>query len=355
MEDRAGRAIHRSGWPSYEAGRAAQKKLVVQSYKELTVEELIREYSKPDYSGATHYDTQAKTIYATASAEGHDLHGKTVREMSDAERDALIDGIARAEHWKPGTTQETEKLTDEQLKTVLASKPKPAEHAKEQTHGNHAPVHKQGDRGADVGALQSDLAKLGYKANDGTPIQPDQHFGPRTKEALEAFQSSHGLKADGVAGPATFAAIAEAKQRVAAVPSLTDPRHPANGIYEQAFQCVARIDAEKGIASGSHTQNLAGGLTAAATAAGFRSVDHVVMSDDASRSWAVQGDLNSPFKQYTEVSVMNAVQTPLQQSSQEAAINVQNNVQQEAMAQQQTQQVQQAQEPSGQAGPVMSR
>jgi len=337
----------------YAAGRAAQKQLLTQNYSDLTVEELIRKYSTPDYSGATHYDNQAKTIYATALSEGHDLHGKTVDEMSDAERDALVDGLARAEYWKAGTTAETAKLTDEQLTAVLSTERKAVERSENHAVVSHTVVHKQGDRGEAVGALQGDLASLGYKANDGTVIHPDQHFGPRTKEALVAFQSSHGLKPDGVAGPATFAAIAEAKERVAAVPSLTDPRHPANGIYEQAFRCVAKIDAEQGRSPGPHTQNFAGSLTAAATAAGFNRVDHVILNDDASRGWAVQGDLNSPFKQYTDVSVVNAVQTPLQQSSQEAAVNVQNNVQQQAVAQQQTQQ--QVQEPSVQAGPVMSR
>ncbi len=63
------------------------------------------------------------------------------------------------------------------------------------------------DKGTAVGALQSDLAALGFTAKDGSTIHADQHFGPHTKEAVEAFQTAHGLKADGVAGPATMAAI----------------------------------------------------------------------------------------------------------------------------------------------------
>jgi peptidoglycan hydrolase-like protein with peptidoglycan-binding domain len=335
---------------SYEAGRAAQEKLVVGLHGDHTVEELVKGYSVADYSGKTHHDTQAKTIYATALSEGFDLHGKKVRDMSIDERSALLDGIARAEHWKAGTTNITAALTDDELKAVLGPKPKRAD-ASHSGPGSQGPskVNKQGDRGADVGALQDDLARLGYNAADGTTIHADQHFGPRTKEALESFQASHGLKADGIAGPATFAAIEEAKARVAAVPSLTDPRHPANGIYEQAFRCVASIDAEQGRQPGPHTQNFAGGLTAAATAAGFNRVDHVVLSDDASRGWAVQGDLKSPFKQYTEVNVMTAIQTPLEQSSQEAAVNIQNTAQQQATVQQQSQDMTQ------QASPVMTR
>jgi hypothetical protein len=105
-------------------------------------------------------------------------------------------------------------------------------------------------------------------------------------------------------------------------------------MYEQAHACVARIDQEQGRALGPHTQNFAGSLTSAATAAGFTRIDHVASSNDANRAYAIQGELNSPFKTYVEVDVIQAVQTPLAQSSQESAVNVQNNAQQQAPGQQ---------------------
>ena len=218
-------------------------------------------------------------------------------------------------------------------------------------HGATPGVLHEKDKGAAVGALQSDLAALGFTARDGSTIHADQHFGAKTKEAVEAFQTAHGLKPDGVAGPATQAAISKAKAHSQAVPSLLDARHPAHGIYEQAHACVARIDESQGRTPGPHTQNFAGSLTSAATAAGFTRVDHVVLNDDANKGWAVQGDLNSPFKKYTEVDVMQAIQTPLSQSSKEAAMHVQNNAQQQVQAQQQQQtqqqdQAQQAADPS---------
>lgn len=83
---------------SYEAGRDAMKTLVIDQHADDTVEDLVKGYSKADYSGATHHDAQAKTIYATALAEGHDLHGKKIRDMKPDERNALLDGIARAEY-----------------------------------------------------------------------------------------------------------------------------------------------------------------------------------------------------------------------------------------------------------------
>ncbi len=340
---------------SYEAGREAQKKLVVDQHADHTVEDLVKGYSKADYSGTTHHDTQAKTIYATALAEGHDLHGKKVRDMNPDERNALLDGIARAEYWKAGSTIQSPPLTDEQLRAALGTHPKTA--APAQGHAGVHRAHRQGDHGTAVGALQTDLAHLGFTARDGSAIRPDQHFGSRTKEAVEAFQLAHGLKADGVAGPATRAAIDDAKLHRQDVPTLLDARHPAHGIYEQAHACVARIDESQGRAPGLHTQNFAGYLTSAAIAAGYHRIDHVVLSDDGHRGWAVQGDLKSPFKQYTEVDVMQAIQTPIVQSSRDAAVNVQHNAQQQVQAQQQQQQQQAPQQdqvpPVG--GPTMVR
>lgn len=338
---------------NYEAGRAAQDKYVQHRHADHTVEELIKGYSKADYSGPVHYEAQANDIHSVAAAEGQDLHGKKVRDMTVKERGALLDGISHFEYWKAGTVTPTQVMTEEQvtgLKVAYeASHPKGT--APAQGHATAGHAHKQGDHSAAVGALQTDLAALGFTARDGSAIRADQHFGAHTKEAVEAFQTAHGLKADGVAGTATMTAITEAKAHAQNVPTLLDARHPAHGIYEQAHACVARIDESQGRAPGPHTQNFAGSLTSAATAAGFNRVDHVVLNDDASRGWAVQGDLNSPFKQYTEVNVMQAIQTPIAQSSQEAAVNVQDNVQQQGQAQQQMQQQGQQQA----AGPTMAR
>lgn len=342
---------------TYEAGRAAQKKLIEGRHAQHTVESIVPDYSRPDYSGAVHPEAQIRDIYATALAEGHDLHGKTVKDMTEEEKNALLDGISHFEQWKAGTVTPTPVMTDDQLAAFKASHhaSSPAAHAPS-AHA-HPDVLREKGHGAAVGALQSDLAALGFTARNGSTILADQHFGAKTKEAVEAFQTAHGLKADGVAGPSTLAAINEAKTHAQAsppVPSLLDTRHPAHGIYEQAHACVARIDESQGRAPGAHTQNFAGALTSAATAAGLNRVDHVVLNDDASRGWAVQGDLNSPFKQYTDVNVMQAVQTPLAQSSHEAAVHVQNNAQQQAQVQQQ-QQTQQQEQGQQAAGPVMGR
>ena len=58
-----------------------------------------------------------------------------------------------------------------------------------------------GDQGSDVAEIQGRLASLGYD------VAADGDFGPATAEAVKAFQSAHGLEADGLVGSATYAAL----------------------------------------------------------------------------------------------------------------------------------------------------
>jgi putative chitinase len=64
------------------------------------------------------------------------------------------------------------------------------------------PILKQGSSGPDVQDLQQKLKDLGFDPNG-----VDGNFGPGTKAAVIAFQQSKGLQADGIAGPATLAAL----------------------------------------------------------------------------------------------------------------------------------------------------
>src|SRR2546421_12023968 len=64
------------------------------------------------------------------------------------------------------------------------------------------PTLKQSSSGPDVKDMQQKLKDIGFDPNG-----VDGNFGPGTKAAVIAFQQSKGLQADGIAGPATLAAL----------------------------------------------------------------------------------------------------------------------------------------------------
>ena len=58
-----------------------------------------------------------------------------------------------------------------------------------------------GDQGSEVAEIQGQLASIGYD------VYADGDFGPATAEAVKSFQSSQGLEAYGLIGPATYRAL----------------------------------------------------------------------------------------------------------------------------------------------------
>lgn len=65
-----------------------------------------------------------------------------------------------------------------------------------------AAVFRQGDSGSTVKTIQTKLKRWGYYTSSIDGI-----YGTATKNAVRYFQSSNGLKADGVAGDATLKAL----------------------------------------------------------------------------------------------------------------------------------------------------
>ena len=63
---------------------------------------------------------------------------------------------------------------------------------------------KRGSTGPDVVECQKDLITLNY---DLSPYGADGKFGAKTEAAVKQFQTASGLKADGIVGPATWAAL----------------------------------------------------------------------------------------------------------------------------------------------------
>jgi hypothetical protein len=98
-------------------------------------------------------------------------------------------------------------------------------------------------------------------------------------------------------------------------PRLDQTAHPDHALYEQARNAVHRLDATHQRAPDQHSDNLAAALVVAARRDGLSQIHHAVLSDDASHTFAVQGELNSPLRQLTHVQTVQAVNTPIEQSS----------------------------------------
>ena len=75
-------------------------------------------------------------------------------------------------------------------------------------------VLESGEHGSEVSALQARLTDLGFWLGtaDGT-------YGQLTRQAVMAFQKANGLGRDGVAGPATLAALEAAGRQTPRIPS----------------------------------------------------------------------------------------------------------------------------------------
>lgn len=94
------------------------------------------------------------------------------------------------------------------LEALADGKPLPVRAHKHATAG-HAEVLKEHSKGADVSALQSELAALGYTDSHGHALHADGRFGRDTAHAVENYQRNNGLTVDGVAGPATRSMLQE--------------------------------------------------------------------------------------------------------------------------------------------------
>ncbi|MHB0955538.1 MAG: NlpC/P60 family protein [Pirellulaceae bacterium] len=69
-------------------------------------------------------------------------------------------------------------------------------------------VLRNGNRSPDVAQLQR---LLNQKVVPSPNLTADGDFGPRTERAVRAFQTQHGLSADGIVGPQTWAKLGGAQ------------------------------------------------------------------------------------------------------------------------------------------------
>ena len=100
-------------------------------------------------------------------------------------------------------------------------------------------INKLGSKGDGVAEIQLALRLSGYD------VTIDSYYGPKTHDAVVAFQKSRGIGADGIVGPKTLALL---KEVLAVGKAETHPVEPAksavtitNGyIYQHVTRCANR-------------------------------------------------------------------------------------------------------------------
>lgn len=172
-----------------------------------------------------------------------------------------------------------------------------------------------GASGDDVRRLQADLGRLGYNATRDRALRVDGEYGAVTAAAVRQFQADRHLVVDGVAGEQTLNALHQQVHDHSAGAQLDHGTHPDHELYKQALDAVRQLDAQHQRPSGGHSENLAAALAVAARRDGLTRIDHVMLSEDKSHTYAVQGDVESPFKRITGVDTAGAATTSVKEST----------------------------------------
>ncbi|MDL9998455.1 peptidoglycan-binding protein [Variovorax sp. J22P240] len=229
----------------------------------------------------------------------------------------LKDRKARFAQWE-------QRLTPEVFAHLAQGETRLTELAEKHPQSKAAPhqaevAFRQGAHGHAVVELQAQLKALGYTDAHGRTLQADGHFGANTRHAVEAFQRDSGLPVNGIAARHTLSGIHEANppQTTARTTAcLNDASHADHALFKQAQRGVHEMDAKAGRTPDQRSDNLAAALVVAARSDGMSRIDHVSLGTDASKVFAVQGALNSPFKQITSVPTVESLNTPVAQSTQ---------------------------------------
>lgn len=202
------------------------------------------------------------------------------------------------------------------LDQLVSERPLPQRASQLESH-TRSRVLQHGAEGHAVRDLQRSLHNLGFTGRDGQPLRVDGDFGANTESAVRAFQRDHGLHVDGVAGKDTLRVLALAQAN-----PFADKGHPQHALYTQALAQVHAVEAERGIAHGRHSENLAGSLTVAAVHAGLQRIDRVEFNREGCFARAVQvspmRDEPGLNRSTPAVDTHAAIRQPLQASSQHA-------------------------------------
>lgn len=168
-----------------------------------------------------------------------------------------------------------------------------------------------------------------------------QRAGQALDQATQTIRDSASRVGDKLSRPASWLS-----SQADSVPSglITDPGHPGRPMFAQAQGLLQTINHERGIPCDQRTDNAAACLAAAARQAGMTSVDHLRFNDGAGKIFAVQGTPGTAFSRYVGVDTVQALDTPIAQSSQAFVVADVQARQQQALEQQAQQERQHSQQ-----------
>ncbi len=182
-------------------------------------------------------------------------------------------------------------------------------------------VLREGDRGEAVTRLQQQLNLLGQRDRDGRALETDGAFGPRSRDAVEAFQRTQGLAVDGIVGAQTNTALRDVLARQQSMqpgshPSLSDTCHPDHAMFNQALSGLGQLDPSRtGLRDGDAVRNAAAALVVDARTRGMDRIDQVALGSGGRDLFAVQGQLEDPAHLRIKVDKTQAAAQPIERSS----------------------------------------
>lgn len=255
-----------------------------------------------------------KAIAETGTALGLEVKEKAVEGLHAAEHSAshVAHEVSQAyDHASKAVKREVVRdvhATTEAGKAVMHA----AEHAYEKTRDTVEQKVTQGLR-----AVES-AAKTAATSAEHTFNAARSAVGHRITEAGYALHSARdavGEQASRALETLPHPGSWMESKPVGAEPGLDHPAHPDHALFQQTRGAVHRLDASHQRVPDQRSDNLAAALTVAARQNGLHQVHHVRISDDASRVFAVEGELKSPFKRIAHVETATAMATPVATSS----------------------------------------
>lgn len=290
-------------------------------------------FGDPNKNGASHYGgANHASITLEQSADA-------LNQMRTEYKANIDKGMKPEDAWKATTG-------DDPNRTLPASITSPGSSQRAPRDAMADGVLKPDERGPAVTSLQEQLNKAGFRDAQGNELKPDGHYGPHTKEAVEAFQRANNLEVDGKAGPKTLEALKNAQpagpqtEKPAEKPGevqLSNPAHPDNAMYKQAVAGLEKLGPQAGFKDHAALERAAGTLTYEARVSGMTKIDHVVPNTSGTGLFAVQGELRDPTSQRVVVDKAQASNQSIEQSTQQLKQDVptQTNAQEPAPERQQ--------------------